>query len=152
MKKNVKVIVNEKPFEVEVGDLNASPVTVIVNGQTYQVIIEAGEVKSAAPVTVRAAAPAPVVKSAPAPISAAKSPVSPAAAGNGSALIAPMPGVILDIAVKEGDKVPYGGLLCYLEAMKMKNAIRAPRDVVIGSVEVQEGQKVAYGDIMFRFA
>jgi biotin carboxyl carrier protein len=150
MKKNVKVIVNDKPYEVEVGDLNSSPVTVIVNGQTYQVTFEAGEVTAAAPTPARAPVQAPAVKAAPVP--PMKTPVSPAAAGNGSAMIAPMPGVILDIAVKAGDKVPYGGLLCYLEAMKMKNAIRAPRDVVIGSVEVQEGQKVAYGDLMFRFA
>jgi biotin carboxyl carrier protein len=67
-------------------------------------------------------------------------------------LTAPMPGVILDIAVKPGDKVAYGGMLCALEAMKMKNAIRANHELVIASVEVQEGQKVAYGDVLFRFA
>jgi biotin carboxyl carrier protein len=75
-------------------------------------------------------------------------PVRPAL---GSVLSAPMPGVILNVVVKAGDKVARGDMLCALEAMKMKNAIRSPREAVIASVEVQNGQKVAHGDVLIKF-
>jgi len=62
-----------------------------------------------------------------------------------------MPGSVLDIAVKPGDRVRFRQQLCSLEAMKMKNAIRSPRDGVIASVEVTPGQTVAHGDALFTF-
>jgi glutaconyl-CoA/methylmalonyl-CoA decarboxylase subunit gamma len=62
-----------------------------------------------------------------------------------------MPGTILGIAVKSGDKVTRGQLLCYLEAMKMKSAIRSPREGIIATVDVTDGLKVPYGQILFRY-
>jgi propionyl-CoA carboxylase alpha chain len=62
-----------------------------------------------------------------------------------------MPGDILNIAVKPGDKVVIGQQLCMLEAMKMKSAIRSARDAVIASVEVAEGQAVSHGDVLITF-
>jgi len=82
-----------------------------------------------------------------------KAPIPPGPAGPQVKLVkAPMPGNILDIGVKPGDKVEFRQTLCSLEAMKMKNAIRSPRDGVIGSVEVVEGQAVSHGDVLFTFA
>jgi biotin carboxyl carrier protein len=143
MKKNVKVIVNGKAYDVEVEDLGGGQANVSVNGTAYQVSVESGNapevaaVKQAVPNRVEAPAARPSPR--------------PAVATTGNVYSAPMPGVILDVAVKPGDHVVYGQQLCALEAMKMKNAIRAPRDGVVASVEVQEGQKVAYGDVLFRF-
>jgi len=68
-----------------------------------------------------------------------------------SAVKAPMPGNVLGIRVKPGDKVSFKQTLCSLEAMKMKNAIRSPRDGVIATVNVTEGQAVAHGDVLFTF-
>ena len=55
---------------------------------------------------------------------------------------APMPGLILDVQVKEGDEVKEGDYLLVLEAMKMENTLTAPRDGVVKSVTVQKGQTV----------
>ena len=66
-------------------------------------------------------------------------------------MTAPMPGNILDIAVKPGDRVIHKQLLCNLEAMKMKNALRSPREGTIATVHVYEGQTVVYGDLLFTF-
>lgn len=55
---------------------------------------------------------------------------------------APMPGLILDVLVKEGDEVKEGDFLLVLEAMKMENTLTAPRDGVVKSVTVQKGQTV----------
>ncbi|BAJ62616.1 MULTISPECIES: biotin/lipoyl-containing protein [Anaerolinea] len=149
--KKIKVIVNEKPYEVEVGDMSISPFTVVVNGQSYQVTLEGEQVQEVRPVASAPAAPAPrPVAPAPVPAPAPKPAAAPAASGD--VLTAPMPGVILDIAVKPGDKVTVGQQLCALEAMKMKNAIRSPREGTIASVEVQDGQRVNYGEVLFRFS
>ena len=55
---------------------------------------------------------------------------------------APMPGLILDVNVKEGDEVKEGDFLLVLEAMKMENALSAPRDGKVKSVSVKKGDKV----------
>ncbi|MFQ5434148.1 MAG: acetyl-CoA carboxylase biotin carboxyl carrier protein subunit [Anaerolineae bacterium] len=69
-----------------------------------------------------------------------------------TAVTAPMPGNIIRIAVKPGDTVAVGQTLCYLEAMKMENAIRSPRDGVIERVVVGEGTAVSHGDPLFTLA
>ncbi|MBB4119646.1 biotin carboxyl carrier protein [Mesonia hippocampi] len=55
---------------------------------------------------------------------------------------APMPGLILEINVKEGDEVKEGDYLLVLEAMKMENAITAPRDAVIKAITIKQGDAV----------
>lgn len=146
MSKKLTVKVNGNAYEVVVGDLIHNPVVVAVNGKEYQV--EIGEANEAsAPATV-AVAPASVPASAPAAAAAAAAPGTE----NSNVLAAPMPGKILDIAVKAGDKVNPGQQICALEAMKMKNIIRTPRAGTVASVEVSEGQKVAFGAVIIRFA
>ena len=76
----------------------------------------------------------------------------PAASGSGlSTVTAPMPGVVLSVAVTPGAVVTRGQLLLVLEAMKMKNDIRADRDGVIASVSVAAGDQVRHGDTMVAF-
>jgi biotin carboxyl carrier protein len=136
-RRRVKVIVNGKPYVVEVGDLAASPITVSVNGRPYLVNVEAAGLE-----TVPADAPVVALESVARETSAPeKAPTPPGPAGPLVRQVkAPMPGNILDIAVKPGDRVRFRQQLCSLEAMKMKNAIRSPRDGVIASVDVAEGQ------------
>ncbi|WP_324719511.1 acetyl-CoA carboxylase biotin carboxyl carrier protein subunit [Salinimicrobium sp. HB62] len=55
---------------------------------------------------------------------------------------APMPGLIMDVQVKQGDEVKEGDYLLVLEAMKMENTLTAPRDGIVKSVTVQKGQTV----------
>ena len=148
-RRRLKVLVNGKPYTVEVGDLRASPITVSVNGRPYLVNIEAGEMQTI-PADEPVAALEAVTRETSAP---EKAPLPVGPAGPQVTVVrAPMPGNILDIAVKPGDRVRYRQRLCALEAMKMKNAIRSPRDGVIASVEVSEGQAVSHGDVLFTFS
>jgi biotin carboxyl carrier protein len=143
--RSFSLIVNGQEYCVEIGDLTASPAEVCVNGNPYQVSIESIESQ---PVTVQPVATATSVvtpNTAPPP-----KPAAPVMAG-GNDVRAPMPGDILNIAVKPGDKVVIGQQLCMLEAMKMKSAIRSARDAVIASVEVAEGQAVSHGDVLITF-
>jgi pyruvate dehydrogenase E2 component (dihydrolipoamide acetyltransferase) len=68
-------------------------------------------------------------------------------AGTGE-LRAPIPGVIHDIKVKEGDKVAKGQTLLLLEAMKMETEIAAPVDGVIKEIKIKERELVKEGDLM----
>lgn len=61
---------------------------------------------------------------------------------------APMPGLILDVQVQEGDEVKEGDYLLVLEAMKMENTLTAPRDGVVKSVGVKKGQTVDKGQLL----
>jgi biotin carboxyl carrier protein len=145
MSKKLSVKVNGNAYEVVVGDLFHNPVPVTVNGKEYQV--EIGEsVSASAPVA------AAMIPAATGPAAVPTAPAPAAVAENSNVLTAPMPGKILDIAVKVGTKVNPGQQICALEAMKMKNIIRTSRAGTIASVEVSEGQKVAFGAVIIRFA
>jgi len=66
-------------------------------------------------------------------------------------LNAPMPGLVVDIKVKSGDKVAKGQPLIVVEAMKMENIIKAKHAGVIKAVRVQAGTSVEKGDILLEF-
>jgi biotin carboxyl carrier protein len=66
-------------------------------------------------------------------------------------VLAPIPGVILTILVKEGDDVAYGQDLCIIEAMKMRNAIKAARTGRIAAVRVAPGQTVNHHDVLMEY-
>jgi biotin carboxyl carrier protein len=146
----VKITVNDKPYMVEVADHTTTPLTVMVNGRSYTVTVEtvnADAVPSAVPTTaaVHPQTASPLVRKP----SGGMGSISAGRDLTAKRIKSPMPGSILDINVKPGDKVSFGQQLCALEAMKMKCDIRSPRDGVIASVEVREGQAVDYGGILF---
>ncbi len=66
------------------------------------------------------------------------------AAGDG-AVVSPMQGTVLKVAVADGDEVEAGQLLCVVEAMKMENEIVAPRVGVVRDLAVAPGIAVASG-------
>lgn len=147
-RRRVKVVVNGKPYVVEVGDLMASPITVHVNGRPYLVDVDAAGLETI-PLNAQVTALETVARQTSAP---EKAPTPPGPAGPLVKQVrAPMPGNILDIAVKPGDSVGFGQPLCSLEAMKMKNIIRSPRDGVIATVETSNGQSVSHGAVLFTF-
>lgn len=146
--RSLKVRINGKSYLVEIGDRSVSPLTVKVNGQPYRVDIETAVVEKGAsgepPASVECTAqPAPPPEAGPiqtAPVGA-----------NLTTVRAPLPGHIIDLAVKPGDQVGFGQMLCSLEAMKMKNVIRSHRDGVIADVNVTIGQAVAYNEVLLTF-
>lgn len=104
-----------------------------VNGTDYVISIElmsdeeAAKAKSAAP---------------------ASAPAAPVAAGEGSAVAAPMQGTILSVNVKDGDSVKKGQVLFILEAMKMENEIVAPKAGTITSVTVEKGASIQTDQVL----
>lgn len=64
---------------------------------------------------------------------------------------APMPGLILDITVSEGQKVDKGDPLLVLEAMKMENVIKSPGNGQVKSILVSKGDNVEKNQVLVRF-
>jgi biotin carboxyl carrier protein len=64
---------------------------------------------------------------------------------------APMPGLIIDLRVKEGDQVNTGDTLIILEAMKMENSIKSPGQAQVKSVKVKKGESVEKGQTLIEF-
>ncbi|NJM24407.1 MAG: biotin/lipoyl-binding protein [Bacteroidia bacterium] len=64
---------------------------------------------------------------------------------------APMPGLIIDLKVKEGDTVKQGQPLLILEAMKMENIIKAHGDAVVKVVKVKKGESVEKNQTLIEF-
>jgi biotin carboxyl carrier protein len=130
-----RVTVGERSFEVEVGDLRVRPVSVTVDGRTFEVWPED-------------TAPAPVASSHP----ERPAPTSGGARTSGKTVVAPLPGVVASIAVQPGTVTSVGQELCVLEAMKMKNAIRAARAGRIAAVHISVGQHVRHHDPLVDYA
>ena len=66
-------------------------------------------------------------------------------------VITPMPGKIVQLFVRPGDKLAKGQPIAVLEAMKMEHTLAAPADVQIATVDVSQGDQVNEGTIVVRF-
>ena len=66
-------------------------------------------------------------------------------------LLCPMPGLVVSIAVAEGDEVQEGQALCTVEAMKMENVLRAERKGVVAKVNAEAGASLAVDDVIMEF-
>jgi propionyl-CoA carboxylase alpha chain len=70
----------------------------------------------------------------------------------GKAVRCPMPGLVVSVAVTEGQEVKTGETLAVIEAMKMENVLRAERDGTIKTVRVKQGDSVAVDAVILEFA
>jgi len=72
--------------------------------------------------------------------------------GSEKSIRCPMPGLIVSIAVSEGQEVKAGETLAVVEAMKMENILRAERDGIIHRIRVKPGDSVAVDAVIMEFA
>ncbi|MEM9737269.1 MAG: DUF2118 domain-containing protein, partial [Pseudomonadota bacterium] len=66
-------------------------------------------------------------------------------------LLCPMPGVVVSIAVAEGDEVQEGQALATVEAMKMENVLRAEKKAVVKRVAAEAGASLAVDEVILEF-
>ena len=67
-------------------------------------------------------------------------------------LLSPMPGLLREVAVHEGQKVRAGERLGIIEAMKMENILKAEKDAVVKRVVAQPGESLAVDQVIIEFA
>jgi propionyl-CoA carboxylase alpha chain len=75
-----------------------------------------------------------------------------ARAGSAKKLLCPMPGVVVAIAVGEGQEVKAGETLAVVEAMKMENVLRAERDATVARIAASTGDSLAVDAVIMEFA
>ena len=132
--------IDGQSFDVDVRSLEAGRATVLVDGASYDVAFE--EPEGATPV----ASPSPSVALA-APPPAAVRAAGPAPQG---VVASPLPGLVLEILVKQGDAVERGTVVAKLEAMKMANEVRCGVAGTVVEILVREGQTVDEGAHLLR--
>jgi biotin carboxyl carrier protein len=77
--------------------------------------------------------------------------ISSASAGKVNNIKAPMPGLIINLKVAEGDTVKAGDQLLILEAMKMENILKSPGDGVVKKIKVKKGDSVEKNQVLIEF-
>ncbi|MGD8529914.1 MAG: pyruvate carboxylase subunit B [Syntrophobacterales bacterium] len=127
------VFVDGDYFEVEVDEVGGAPLVTSVTPMMPQPVAPAA-----------AAAPTPA---APAPAPAAAKPAAKPAV-EGTAIEAPMPGMVIRYEVTEGDSVNEGDVVLILEAMKMENSITAPVSGTVLSIPFKSGDSVQKGNTL----
>jgi propionyl-CoA carboxylase alpha chain len=73
-------------------------------------------------------------------------------ADTGKKLLCPMPGLVVSIAVAEGQEVKAGETLAVVEAMKMQNVLRAERDGTVKKIHAAPGATLAVDALILEFA
>jgi propionyl-CoA carboxylase alpha chain len=73
-------------------------------------------------------------------------------ADTGKKLLCPMPGLVVSIAVTEGQEVKSGETLAVIEAMKMQNVLRAERDGTVKKIHATAGATLAVDALILEFA
>ncbi len=137
-----KFKINGNEYNVEINSVEGNIADVTVNGSSYKVEMDTPVAPApvAAPATPATSAPAP----APAPAAAP--------AGAGKVITSPLPGVIIEVSVKEGQAVKAGQKVAVIEAMKMENEIQASCDGTVTAVLVNKGDSVLEGAEIVKIA
>ena len=150
-----KFKINGKDFDVTVNSVEGKNASVTVNGVDYNVELESGldgavRSNSGAPENLPIFGDKPRVAAAAEESSrpAQGSAVPAAASGAGKKIVSPLPGVIIDVCVKEGDTVKRGQKIAVIEAMKMETNILTPVAGTVGQINIKEGQQVDAGELI----
>ena len=138
--KQYKFKISGKEYNVTIESVENKIAKVNVNGNAYEVELE----NEVAPAPAPAAAPVAAAPSA-APAPTAAAPAAKPASAAGVKVTSPLPGVIIEVSVKEGQAVKAGQKVAVIEAMKMENEITASQDGTISAIHVNKGDSVLEG-------
>ena len=140
--KTYKFKINGNEYNVDINSVEGNIADVTVNGASYIVEMDT----PVAPVAPVAATPVQ------APVVAAAAPAPAPAAGAGKAVTSPLPGVIIEVSVKEGQAIKAGQKVAVIEAMKMENEIQASFDGTVTAILVHKGDSVLEGAEIVKIA
>ncbi len=137
--KNYKFTIRGHVYEVEILDIEENIAEIEVNGTHYKVEVHKELKNTKPPKLVRSKVPSPTRK---------ESKITKDISTKAYKVVAPLPGTILQLFVKEGDTVNTGDKLLIMEAMKMENEVLAEKSGIIKSVHVSLNDSVLQNDLL----
>jgi len=151
--KTFELKVGGKEYKVDIERFDGKQAAVKVNGKPFEVDVKqaAGAIYPGMGVVPPApVAPTPAPMGIPQPTAEAPEPTLAAApyVPTGGQVVAPMPGLILEVLVAVGDMVSAGAPIIKIEAMKMENQIPAPVSGTIKEILAKKGDRVQTDDIL----
>ncbi len=143
--------INQKNYDVTISSISGNTARIVVNGESYDVRIGKSPDRSIAAVqpaitqqeqfqsdlTARVPEAAPAISQLP-----------PAGPVEGEPILAPIPGLILDVKVTVGETITAGQSVAIIEAMKMENSIVAHVSGTVRDIRVQKGSQVSTRDVI----
>ncbi len=139
------VSIENKEYRAEVVDLTPELAVIVINGKEYRVKLKQLGRGFLQPVAV-VRPPATTETPKPAPAAGPAKPVAVASSSETSNVVkSPLPGLIIDVKVREGESVKTGQTIIIMEAMKMENQIQATCDGTIHKIFVKKSDNVAEG-------
>ncbi len=138
-----RVWVDRQPLDVDLEGIEGQPrYSLLVDHRSYDALVEAGE-DGACQVVVRGRPYRASLEGGRQQRGASRRRRS------GSAEVrAPLPGLVVEMRVTEGQAVKEGEVVAVLESMKMKIELRAPRDGVVQALQDLAGREVAQGEAL----
>lgn len=133
--KSYKFKIHGHQYDVEILKAEGNQFEIEVNGTSYHVELDREVSSSKTPTLVRQHV-------------LTHKTIKKKDSGGVKKIKSPLPGNILSIVVKEGDKVKKGDKLLTYEAMKMENDVLAEKDGVIASIKVNIGDSVLQDDVL----
>lgn len=134
--KHFKFTIRGHDYDVEIISLEGQVARVEVNGTKYKVEIHSDKKASKTPTLVRKDVPR------------AKDAHKIKKDASLQQIKAPLPGIIMNVLVKEGDEVKRGSDLLVYEAMKMENKLVSEREGIVKSIKVNAGDSILQGDVL----
>ncbi len=136
--KKFQFTIRGNKYQVHLKDIEDSMAKLEVNGTPYEVEIHQEVKKAKTPRLVRKE-----VQRKP-----GEGFITKKAGAGASKVLAPLPGNIFKVFVKEGDAVKKGDVLLIMEAMKMENNVLAEKDGTVASVKIAVGDAVLQNDVL----
>ncbi len=139
-----KITVNGRTYNVNIGRITDDSVDVTLDGKKFEVEVEA---------PLKKASKTPVLSRRKEVINAAEVPNRTSPPGipvDSGTVVAPLPGLILKVMVKEGDSVQEGQPVAVMEAMKMENEIESPISGKVKEINVSEGENVLENAVIMK--
>ncbi len=135
--KKYKFTINGNNYTVEINSVEEQTIQLEVNGTPYSVVVDKEIKQPKTPKLVRTVA-----------IPSTDQGAAVKVASKTGTIKSPLPGTILEIFVKPGDKVSIGQKVLMLEAMKMENNIESDKAGTVTEVKVNQGSAVMEGDVL----
>ena len=135
--KKYKFTINDVDYITEIKSVEDRIIELDVNGTSYTVLIDKEVKQTKTPTLLRSVA-----------IPSTDQGAQVKATSKTGTIKSPLPGTIIDIFVKPGDKVSVGQRILLLEAMKMENNIESDKSGSVTEIKISKGDAVMEGDVL----